>query len=79
MWSALPKPQKRIVISWYSPCADTPSAATAPVTTVDIALLIFLLHLAIHGCSDTPHVVTATVLAGGVLVHGLYLEVTIRL
>jgi hypothetical protein len=41
MWSLLPKPQKRIVISRYKQCADTPPVATAAVMAVDIALLIF--------------------------------------
>jgi hypothetical protein len=40
MWSALPRTQKRVVTLRYSPCDDTPAAATAPVTTDEIALLI---------------------------------------
>jgi hypothetical protein len=40
MWSALSKTHKRVVTERYSPCDNTPTAATAPVTTVDIALLI---------------------------------------
>jgi hypothetical protein len=65
MWSALPRPQKRVVTLRYSPCAGTPPAAT-------------LLPLAVQSCSDTPPVVTATVAVRAVLVHGLYLEVTMR-
>jgi hypothetical protein len=38
---ALPKIQKRVMTSRHSPCADTPPAATATVTTVDVVLLIF--------------------------------------
>jgi hypothetical protein len=34
-WSALPRPQKRVLTLRYSPCTATPPAATAPVTTVD--------------------------------------------
>ncbi len=41
LWIAPPITQKRVMTSGYSPCADTPPAATALVTTVDVALLIF--------------------------------------
>jgi hypothetical protein len=41
MWIAIPITLKRVMTSGYSPYADTPTAATAPVTTVDLALLIF--------------------------------------
>ncbi len=55
----------------YSPCDDTPTAATIAVTTGGVSLLIckniffFILLLAIHGHSDTPPVVTATLAAVG--------------
>ncbi len=35
------KTLKRVMTSRYSPCIDTPLAATAPVTAVVIALLLF--------------------------------------
>jgi|LakMenEpi03Aug12_release.lakeMendotaPanAssembly.Ray.scaffolds.fasta_scaffold2050700_1 hypothetical protein len=63
MCSALPKTQKPVVTLRYSPCDDTLTAATAPVTTVEIALLIFKNILF---CLLTPLFGTAA--AGGVLV-----------
>jgi hypothetical protein len=63
----------------YSPCDDTPTAATIALTTGGVSLLfcknIFIYFhtppcLAIHGHGDTPPVITATVAAVGVLSHG---------
>jgi hypothetical protein len=59
MWIVLPKTQKHIMTSTYSSYDNTPPAATAPVMTVDIELLIFkitfvsLLSLVAHGHSYT--------------------------
>jgi hypothetical protein len=38
MWSALPKTQKCDVTLSYSPCEDTPTAATIAVTTGGVSL-----------------------------------------
>ncbi len=65
--------------SRYSPCIDTPPAATAPVTAVVIALLLFYkknflsLHsLVAQGWSDSPPAFKTTLAAWGVFVHELY-------
>jgi hypothetical protein len=38
MWSALPRTQECIVTLCYSPCDDTPTAATEAVTTGGVSL-----------------------------------------
>jgi hypothetical protein len=40
MWSALPKTQRRIVYLSYSPCDDTPTAATVSLTTYGVLPLV---------------------------------------
>ncbi len=60
------------------PCADTPAAATAAVTTGGEALqickdflFVSLLPLAVRGSNDTPPIVTVTRAAVGVSPHVL--------
>jgi hypothetical protein len=53
----------------HSPCNDTPHAATVAVTACGVSLLSYkkilffvsILHIAVHGHSETLPVVTATV------------------
>ncbi len=78
MWSAQPKTQGRVKTFHYSPCDDTPTATVVAVVHRSrndkwVLLQIFknilsvsILYLAVHGRSNTPHVVTATVVAVGV-------------
>jgi hypothetical protein len=40
MWSALPKMQRHVVTLCYSPCEDTPTAATVALMTGGVLLLI---------------------------------------
>jgi hypothetical protein len=65
MWSALPEIQRHIVTLRYSPSYNTPPAATVAVTTGGGAtnLQKYSFWFAIHGRSNTPPVVTATVAA----------------
>jgi hypothetical protein len=70
MWSLLPKTQKRHKTLGHSPCDDSPNAAIVAVTTSGVSQLssknivfCFILHIVVHGHSDTLPVVTATVAA----------------
>jgi hypothetical protein len=65
MWSALPEIQRYIVTLRYSPSDNT--AATVAVTTGGGAtnLQKYSFWFAIHGRSNTLHVITATVAAVG--------------
>jgi hypothetical protein len=40
MWRALQNSQRRVVTLRYSPCDDTPTAATVAITTGGVSLLI---------------------------------------
>ncbi len=78
IWIPLPKTQRRVKTLRHRLHGDTPTAATVAVTTSRVALLscknIFfgsILHLAVHGRSETLPVVTVTVAALGVSSHGL--------
>jgi hypothetical protein len=68
------KDSGRIKTLRYSLCDNTPNAATVAVMTGGISLLIckkflFCFHTPLS--SDTPPVVTATMVAVGVFSHGL--------
>ncbi len=41
MWNALPKTQRSVLNSRYSPCDNTPTTATAALTIGGVSLLIF--------------------------------------
>jgi hypothetical protein len=76
VWIPLVKTQGRVKTLLYSPCDDTPIAATVAVSTGRLSLqkiffFVSILHIAVHGRSDTLSVVTATVAALGVSSHGL--------
>jgi hypothetical protein len=71
MWSALPNTQRRVKTLRYSLCDDRWSIAP---NLKKIFFFVSVLHLAVHGRSNTPPVVTATLAAVGVSSHGLYLK-----
>jgi hypothetical protein len=52
MWSPQPKTQRRVKTLRYSPCNDTPNAATVTVTTCGVSLLS---SKNIFVCFHTPH------------------------
>jgi hypothetical protein len=75
MWISLQKTQRRVMTLRHSPLNDTPNAATVAVTACGVPkifLFVSILHIAVHGRSDTLPVVTATVAAWGVSLHGLW-------
>ncbi len=67
MWAALPKTQRCVKTLCYCPCDDTPTAATVLVVVTtggvqycfDNFFFCSILHLAVHGRSDTPPVVSS--------------------
>ncbi len=78
MWSPLPKTQRRVKTLRHIPCDDTPNSATIAVMTCGVSLIsskniffVSILHILVHGRSDTLAVVSATVVALGVSSHGL--------
>ncbi len=75
---AIPKTQRPFVALCYSPCDDTPTAATVALTAGGVSLpicknilFISVFPLAVHSRSDTPPVVLAMVAAVGVSSQGL--------